>query len=75
MPERIEPVTGLRDEDMVTLGPSPAPTLPATPRAAARLSFDALAKLFADHRPTLIDADLTTIPTRELNRPPRPDAS
>ena len=75
MVDRVEPVTGLRDEDIVTRCPSPAPTLPDATRSSARLSFDALAKLFADRRPTLIDADLTTIGTRELNRPARPDAS
>lgn len=74
MADRVEPVGHLRDEDMVTRGLSPAPTLPAAPRASARLSFDALARLFADRRPTLIDADLTTIATRELGRLSRPDA-
>lgn len=75
MVDRVEPVVGLRDEDIVTRGPSPAPALPAAPRASARLSFDALAKLFAGRRPTLIDADLTTIATRELYRTSRRDAS
>jgi hypothetical protein len=74
MPDRVEPVGPLRDEDMVTRGASPAPTLPAAPRASARLSFDALGRLFADRRPTLIDADFTTIATRALGRPSRPDA-
>ena len=69
MTDRIERVVGLQDEDMMTVGVPPAPTVPAAARASARLSFDALARLFANHRPTLIDADLTTIPTRGIETP------
>ena len=54
MPDRVGPAGPLRDEDIVTRGPSPAPALPGAPRVSARLSFDALARLFADRRPTLM---------------------
>jgi hypothetical protein len=73
MPDRADSGGPLRDEDMVTRGVSPAPALPDAPRVSARLSFDALARLFADCRPTLIDADLTTVDTRELGPPLRRD--
>lgn len=74
MPDRAEDVVRLRDEDMVTHGPLPAPALPAAGGGSARLSFDALARLFANRRPTLIDADLTTIATRALDSASIPDA-
>ena len=75
MPDRVGPAGPLRDEDIVTRGPSPAPALPEAPRVSARLSFDALARLFADRRPTLIDADFTTVDTRTLGQPGRGDVS
>lgn len=74
MPDRAEYVVRLRDEDMVTHGPAAAPVLPAATGGSARLSFEALARLFANRRPTLIDADLTTIATRALDTTSLPDA-
>lgn len=74
MPDRAERVVALRDEDLVTRGPLPTPVLPAAGGQSARLSFDALARLFANRRPTLIDADLTTVATRALDAASVPDA-
>jgi hypothetical protein len=48
----------LRDEDIVTVGPSSTVVLPRRPRGSAQLSFRELSKVIG--RSTLGDADLVT---------------
>jgi hypothetical protein len=68
MDEPIAPalVTGLEDVDIDTVSRWPSLPLPASGRGSTALSFDALAKLFAAQRTSLIDADLVSIDTRTL---------
>lgn len=68
MDERTAPalVTGLEDVHMDTVSSWSALPLPAFGRGSATLSFEALAKLFAAERTSLIDADLVSVDTRAL---------
>jgi hypothetical protein len=59
-------VTGLEDADIDTLSRWPPLALPTSGSGATTLSFDALAKLFAAQRTSLIDADLVSVDTRTL---------
>jgi len=65
-PRVREFVTGLADADIETVSAWPALPVPSKEAASARLSFDALAKLFAAQRTSLIDADLTSVDTFAL---------
>jgi hypothetical protein len=59
-------VTGIEDDDMETMSTWTSLPLPTSGPGSARLSFDALAKLFAAQRTSLIDADPVSVDTRTL---------
>ena len=59
-------VTGLEDADMDTTCRWSSLPMPTVGPGSTTLSFDALAKLFAAHRTSLIDADLVSVDTRSL---------
>jgi hypothetical protein len=66
--ERSDPtrVTGLEDTEITTVSAWPSLPLPASGPGATTLSMEALAKLFAAQRTSLIDADLVSVDTRTL---------
>jgi hypothetical protein len=59
-------VTGLDDGDIKTSSRYASPPTRAAAAGSVSLSLDALAKLFAAQRSTLLDADMTTGATRVL---------
>ncbi len=65
-------VTGLEDQNIVTIDHWPPLSLPKAEARSTTLSFDALAKLFAPLRTSLIDADLVSVDTRSLGSGPAP---
>jgi hypothetical protein len=65
-PTAPTPVTGLTDADMVSMSTWSSLPLPTSAPGSAKLSFEALAKLFAAQRISLIDADLISVDTGTL---------
>jgi hypothetical protein len=65
-PDAATFVTGLEDASMAVTSRWPSLPLPSSGRGSTKLSFDALAKLFAAQRTSLIDADLVAVDTRTL---------
>ena len=59
-------MTGLEDKEIDTVSAWSSLPLPTSGRGSTTLSFDALAKLFAATRTSLIDADLVSVDTRAL---------
>ncbi len=54
------------DSDIQTIPPWRPPNRPAPAQPLVRLSFEALADLFASQRTSLIDDDMVTVDTHQL---------